>query len=733
MQGHCPGVYRYILACLTAFFCLSAGLNAQVSPEDIEMDETTRRAAADTLSQRVVQPEDTLTGPSLMALARHYGDSVVIRWGASDYVHWQAASDAGFMVERLRLQRDMSTARWEGVNNTPIKPLTIDEWRAGYRPEDSLAGAAVQTLYGKAITTTEDQFGAIYEMHLQQANFYSIAHLLADLRPDLADGLGLRLVDRDFQPGETYLYRVFAVGATRLPIDTATVLVEGETFNDYRAIKSLRAAEGEQQIILQWDRREHPDVNFSAYSIERSYDGVNFERLTSTPYIPAVDEKTSDEEGETVDVFEYRVKLEENYKPASYRVRGVDAFGEYTRGDTVIAAMGRDKTAPGQPRMDKYDIVQDGRSVQLNWHMDSMQVHDDLTGFFVAKAPDTDGPYEPLTDILAPDTRSWVDPDVVDLPQHYYVVGSVDTAGNTRLSVPVLVMFPDSIPPATPRNLTGEIDTLGRVTLTWDANEEDDLQGYRVFYAHQGDHEFQQLTQGILVDTVFYDSLTVITLSEEIIYKVTALDENFNHSEFSEPLVLHKPDVVPPAAAVISDVIVTDSAVTISWRRSPSDDAVLHRIMRREQGGTDWLTLIDVASETTNIYADTSALRGTVYEYGVEVQDDAGLVSPLSNVVAGRVYDSGVRSGVHGLTVTQDESGAVLLSWEYSGDPGASFYIYRAVGEASPSLVRSLESTERTFRDAEVRKGMKVRYAVKTVTTDGGESALVASRDLELR
>ena len=733
MHRTCPGASRYILTVLTAFFCLSAGLNAQVSPEEIEMDETTRNAAADTLSLRVDQPEDTLTRPSLLALARHYGDSVVIRWGASDYVHWQAAADAGFMVERLRLQRDMSAARWEGVNSAPIKPLTIDEWRAGYRPEDSLAGAAVQTLYGKAITTTEDQFGAIYEMHLQQENFYGIAHMLADLRPDLADGLGMRLVDRDFQPGATYLYRVFVAGAARLPIDTATVLVEAERFNDYRAIKSLRAAEGEQQIILQWDRLEHPDVKFSAYSIEQSYDGVNFERITSTPYIPAKNELNGAEESEDFEQFEYRVKLEDNYKPARYRVRAIDAFGEYTRGDTIIAAMGRDKTPPGQPRMDKYNIVQDGRSVQLNWHMDSIQVFDDLTGFFVAKAPDTDGPYQPLTDILAPDTRSWIDPDVVDLPQHYYVVGSVDTAGNTRLSVPVLVMFPDSIPPAPPRNLRGEIDTLGRVTLTWSANEEADLQGYRVFYAHQGDHEFQQLTQGILADTVFYDSLTVITLSEEIIYKITALDENFNHSDFTEPLVLHKPDVVPPAAAIISDVIVTDSAVTITWRRSPSDDAVLHRIMRREQGGTDWLTLIDVTSETTNIYADTSALRGTVYEYGVEVQDDAGLLSPLSNVVAGRVYDSGIRSGVHGLTVTQEEGGAVLVRWEYSGDPGASFYIYRAVGQARPSLVRSLESTARTFRDAEVQKGMKVRYAVKTVTTDGGESALVASRDLELR
>ncbi|MDT8325745.1 MAG: fibronectin type III domain-containing protein, partial [Bacteroidota bacterium] len=488
------------------------------------------------------QDADSTELVAFRMLARSAPDSVVLRWGLDSYPAWKSAGRAGFVVERAEIRGDANNPQpftWTRLTPTPVRPFTIEDWRMRFPPEDSLAGAAVQALHGQAVVTSGDPFGSIVELHMQQQNLMGFALLLADLRADLAAGLGLRYVDRDVQPGKGYIYRVFvATPIPDFPLDTVTAIAITKPAAPLPAIASLYAEEGEKQVVLKWDRYEHLERSYGGYMIEQSTDGGNtFFPRSDIPFMPVTPEGE-----DALPIVEYNIRLERNYQSVWYRIRGLTAFGELSPPGPAVLAMGRDRTAPKQPAILPYEIVNE-TSVQLRWELRGAP-DADLDGFLIAKSVSPDGPYDPVSDLLPTGARSYVDADVQNLPAHYYVVSAVDTAGNSRMSAPILALFPDSIPPAIPSGLHAEIDSSGVLRLAWAPNTEADLQGYRVFYANDPTHEFQQLTTKITTDTVFVDTLTLKTLSEEIYYKLTALDYNFNHSPFTEALMVEKPDIV---------------------------------------------------------------------------------------------------------------------------------------------------------------------------------------------
>ena len=86
-------------------------------------------------------------------------------------------------------------------------------------------------------------------------------------------------------------------------------------------------------------------------------------------------------------------------------------------------------------------------------------------------------------------------------------------------------------PPAAPVGLKGRIEKTGLVYLSWDANKEDDVKGYKVYFANAADHVFTQITTEPDSLNNFVDSITLKTLTKDIWYKIAAVDYNNNHSD----------------------------------------------------------------------------------------------------------------------------------------------------------------------------------------------------------
>jgi hypothetical protein len=95
------------------------------------------------------------------------------------------------------------------------------------------------------------------------------------------------------------------------------------------------------------------------------------------------------------------------------------------------------------------------------------------------------------------------------------------------------ILAEDTFAPDPPKGL---ISVAGQevLSITWDANAEDDLDGYRVWRREEGTTEFRLLTPKLIKENAYYDK----TVKKGImyVYSVTALDKAGNESPKSKTI-----------------------------------------------------------------------------------------------------------------------------------------------------------------------------------------------------
>ena len=138
---------------------------------------------------------------------------------------------------------------------------------------------------------------------------------------------------------------------------------------------------------------------------------------------------------------------------------------------------------------------------------------------------------EPVEDTYYRDTR------VVNGMDYRYAVRSVSKAGETLIeggnSTPIIVTPVDLISPSPPTGLVAFPLSQG-MELTWAANPESDVVGYRVYRRRVFEQKFERLTDEMVRETIYLDR--GLRRGEEYDYGVTAIDgsRHQNESAFSE-------------------------------------------------------------------------------------------------------------------------------------------------------------------------------------------------------
>jgi hypothetical protein len=286
----------------------------------------------------------------------------------------------------------------------------------------------------------------------------------------------------------------------------------------------------------------------------------------------------------------------------------------------------------------------------------------------------------------------------------------------------------DTTPPSIPENLSGIIDTTGKVTLTWDLGKERNIIGYRVLRANDPTHEFIQLTGHVFPDTVYIDTVNINTLTKNVYYKIAAVNNRYQHSALTPAYKLERPDIIAPTEAVFYDVFVSDSYVNLKWHSSHSKDLSHQLLFRKQETDLNW-SLLDSLQPSISFYSDKDVLTNIKYLYTIINIDSSGLVSDEAFPVSAKPYDTGKRKAVENLSVNYDlTSKTVVLNWDYQTEIAEKYWfvIYKSIGGGAYKEYKSVSENQLSFTDLYATKGLS-GYGIVVMTSKGGESEMISS------
>ncbi|MFM9943716.1 MAG: fibronectin type III domain-containing protein [Bacteroidia bacterium] len=656
---------------------------------------------------------------SIQIIGKTLGDSVILRWAPSSYLSWKEVIAAGFTVERSEFAKDTSEILKKPfkVIKQNIKCLSLDQMKKTLGPKSEYGAVAAQAIYGANFKPSLDKASDFKNASIEQKNRFGFAMFAAENDAQVAKAIGLRWVDYTAKKGYYYVYKIYSnLTNPETLIDTGFCVVSTMPKEKGNFLPELKIENLQNAIKLNWNIENYQDI-YSGYFLEKRKLGTTvWTRLNKIAMIRAMNEENPEPE-----MF-YTDSVKENYVKYQYRLVGLTPFAENLESETLMLGFGRDLTPPSAPEKIEIEGTSDYLA-RLLWTKSKMEK--DFAGFHIQKAYFADGPFATISETILPKTaKSYIDKNYDPYTKQYYRVVALDTANNASVSMSIYAYFADSIAPIQPLVPKGNISKQGITKLSWNLGKENDIKGYRVYRANQADHEFINITPYPITDTVFYDTISLTTLTKKIYYKISAVDYHFNHSEQSEALELKRPDIIKPANPVFQDILVSDSSVMLQWFNSPSDDVKQTWLLRKTNDKK-----VEVISKfngvETNNFTDKKIVPGNTYYYFLLAIDENNLLSDTSHPVDAMIYKNKLKPAVTNFSATKSASGkSINLTWNSQMGKDRYFVIYRKKDNESLVSYKHTDGNTLKFEDTELVGKGNYSYAIVTFFLDGSQSAM---------
>jgi len=558
-------------------------------------------------------------------IAKHRDGELVIRWEPSSISEWQEAKNTGYNISIAKKQ----DGTYIPAHNDIVTIGNPDEFEKAYNN----SGTEAASFY---LTSRDVLYPALAE------NFM-IAELVDKMdgkTESTLDSFSINMLsyfsifDRKLSQlnGMGYSWKFPSNGIYRVTVSTSngtTKTVEIDTDKVYKEPKiNLESEFSDRTVRLSWENEDHYDTSFGFY-ISRSTDGLSYNKLNELPYIISKPEDLELVENSmgTTD------SLPANYVDYFYKVNALDFFGDLSREQGLTKGFGFELMYYS-PRIIDTEQKTDNHAY-LKWDI-SLDDYDLLNHFSLMRADSLDGMYEVSIDSIGKGIREVE--FLMEDESNFFRVESVSKYGQRLSSTPVFIMGIDSIAPLTPTFINATIDTLGRIEIKWKANKENDLWGYRVFKSNFDTDEYSLINAQPILDTMFVDSTHLDLGIENVYYVLQACDLRNNRSAFTEPIIIEKPDVIPPYPATLVSIVQQTDSVLVNWSPSASEDVVWHKLYRRALKTENKWTLIAQIDSSQQIepLLQLDLVPGEEYAYTIIAVDDVALESeptPLETVI----------------------------------------------------------------------------------------------------
>lgn len=592
---------------------------------------------------------------------------------------------------------------------------------------------------------------------------------------ELAKLLGLGFEDSSIQANREYIYTILPNHNTGdYNPGMAEVIINTAMSQSMPAINSLAAIGQVEEIMLSWIQDQN--TVYTGYNIYRRESGGVFERLNDLPYTYMRDMQ---DDGFDVQYIDTATAVGTEYE---YYINGITPFGTESEMSVVVTAIALPpRIIPFDIKIDSTEVLNYDSEVYLQWTLpDSLASV--VTGFDVMRSDARMNKFDKVnSSILASGDRSYI--DNTPISSGYYKVVAVDENDYRYPTAVTLVQLPDTIPPAVPVGLSGTYISDSELQLSWDANTEEDLKGYRIVTANQRNGNYVQVTTSAIGVEQFITYTDPNVEGDSIFVKIFAEDQRQNYSERSEPIGISRPDNIGPSKPVFKKVMPYGAGIGLSFGFSSSSDVVQHYVERKPVGVPGWTKILIIAAgEEQNFCNDPDAaychvdeydMEPREYEYRFVAEDDSGNLSsssirkasPLLGAVNGdvinltaqvteqeQVVNSLVTQQLYNInkklgrqnyrSASQQTEYSVLLNWEYEitpnvlefqllrGSTGNPLQVYRTISledamglvDSDVEIVGAAGLIQLSYTDEEVLNGRRYAYQLYAKHVDGTTS-----------
>lgn len=618
-------------------------------------------------------------------------NKILLRWAVNTPIEWQKANKNGFNLYKILIKKDGKLIEGDPQKKkiAVLQAEKVEKW-TDFIQKDRNAAIIAQALYGESFVVeqnNENEISKIVNISEEITQRHSFALFAADMSFEGAKKAGWGYVDTDVNPHETYIYQIEAINLPQ--IKSSSVMIGVSDHEKLPQIQDFTAINGDKKVLFSWGTSRYKDI-FSSYMIEVSENEKDFQNISQTPIVDMNSSKNNQA------FFSYN--LENNDKIYYFRIYGINSFGEKSERSKVLKIQGISSIV-ATPRISDY-VFLENNATEIYWEY-PQEAENSIEKFELWYNLQDKSDYKKVIDNIKKEDRKQIYDKLS--ASNYFKIAAVDKDQKRLFSQSVLIQPIDSIPPKAPIELEGKIDSLGVVSLVWKNNIEPDLSGYRIFRKNTENEEFVDVFNDIISQNYVQDTLNFSISNKKVYYKILAEDYRYNRSDFSDVLILEKPDKIPPTAPVFKDFKVEDEKVTLFWTKSYSDDIQNYILSKREKGSEKWQVIKTFTNETTS-FSDNSFEKEAVYEYLIQAKDKSGLYSLEDNSILRVKSPSKTKKILKNIEFVIDRNSRdISFFWNYEKALQVTeLHIYKNEKGMKPSLWKVVDGKQLEIVDKNV-------------------------------